>query len=152
MHNRRKSTCLALEMFYMPLCDDCGGDEFWSCVGSIFRGFRRSVAQALISFLHIYTIYMLSETCISIYADKIKDIRPDIVSYTITKPPLQLWKCRRSYTYGCVYHEEGEPDFPNQWSPIVVCQCMWMHIYTQGVLKNFHIVCSDNYVHCTTSN
>lgn len=81
MHNRRKSTCLALEMFYMPLCDDCEVDEFWSCVGSIFRGFRRSVAQALIFFQHIHTH---SETCISIYEDEIKDIRPDIVSYTIT--------------------------------------------------------------------
>lgn len=135
MHNRRKSTCLALEMFYMPLYDDCGGDEFWSCVGSIFRGFRRSVAQALISFQHTqpYTCLQWNMYFHIRRWNKGYSPRYSIIHY-ITTPPL--WNCRRSYTYGCVYHEMGESDFPNQWSPIVFCICECAHIHT-GSFKEF---------------
>lgn len=100
MHNRRKSTCLALEMFYMPLCDDCGGDEFWSCVGSIFRGFRRSVAQALIYPRHTCLIYFHIRRWNKGYSPRYS------IAYTITAPPLQLYMelSKELYAYGCVYH------------------------------------------------
>lgn len=87
---------------------------------------------------------MLNETySIFIYDDEIKDIRPDMVSYTITTPHhhynyrnvegvVRIWVC-------CVYTIKRVSLLFLTSHPLLFSMYC---TYTLRVLKNFHILCS----------